>query len=224
VQRNNLHKLIDGTMTFVPDINFLPWVIFAFINDSIDCISTLFSGSHGDYKGAASCVHGQIRQCAAGFLHRIYQEAQHQNQDHFLPNGGISTLFGPVSAWQADAGLAAMSNLNAFLVFIQRRQFFSPARAEVLFTTVGDLAFNLGHQCFQLYYRTFAAAVQLTNPQKRCNTAMRLACVTIEKTIQWQATFSAFVWRRMGPKIVKESHTPSSSCMFVRCSQTTTSI
>jgi hypothetical protein len=60
----------------------------------------------------------------------------------FLPNG-ISTLFGPVSAWQADAGIVAMLNLNVFLVFIQRGQFFSPAGAEVLFTAFGDLAFNL---------------------------------------------------------------------------------
>ena len=42
-----------GTMTIVPGINFMPWDVFGFIDDSIDCISTPFSGPRGDYSGAA---------------------------------------------------------------------------------------------------------------------------------------------------------------------------
>jgi hypothetical protein len=76
-----------------------------------------------------------------------------------------------------------MLNLNAFLVLIQRGQFFSPVGAEVLFAAFNDLAFNLGHQCIQLYYRTFAAIAQLTDAQKCCNAAMRSECITIEKKI-----------------------------------------
>jgi len=80
----------------------------------------------------------------------------------FLLNG-LCTLFSPVSARRADTGVAAMSNLNAFLVLIQRGQFFSPAGTEVLFSAFGDCAFNLGHQFIQSYYRAFGAgALQLT--------------------------------------------------------------
>jgi hypothetical protein len=56
VQPDHLHELDDGTMTIVPGINFLPWDVFAFINDSIDCISTPFSGLRGEYEGAARTI------------------------------------------------------------------------------------------------------------------------------------------------------------------------
>ena len=52
VQRNHPHKLVDGIMTIVPSIKFIPWDVFAFINDSIDHISTPFSGPRRDYEGA----------------------------------------------------------------------------------------------------------------------------------------------------------------------------
>ncbi len=121
----------------------------------------------------------------------------------FLPNG-ISTLFGPVSAWQADAGVAAMSNLNAFLVLIQRGQFFSPVGAEVLYTVFGDLALNLGNQCIQSYYRTFAAAVQLTDTQRRCNAVMRSARITIEKNYAMVSNLFRICAEKDGYKIALE--------------------
>jgi hypothetical protein len=40
VQRDHLCKLVDGTMRIVPSINFMPWDIFTFIDDSINHIST----------------------------------------------------------------------------------------------------------------------------------------------------------------------------------------
>jgi hypothetical protein len=49
VQRDHLRELVDGTMTIIPGINFMPWDVFAFIDDSIDRISTPFSGPRGDY-------------------------------------------------------------------------------------------------------------------------------------------------------------------------------
>lgn len=178
VQRDHLRELVDGTMTIVPGINFMPWDVFAFIDDSIDRISTPFSGPRGDYEGAARKAEYADAQQAfyTGYIkaHGLKVETV------FLPNG-LCTLFGPVSARRADAGVTAMSNLNAFLVLIQRGQFFSPAGAEVLFSAFGDCAFNLGHQCIQSYYRCFGAGVQLTDAQKRCNAAMRSARVTIEK-------------------------------------------
>jgi hypothetical protein len=163
VQRNHLCELVDGTMRIIPGINFMPWDVFAFIDDSIDRISTPFSGLHRDYEGAARRAEYANAQQAfyMGYIkaHGIKVETA------FLLNG-LCTLFGPVSAWRADASIAAMSNLNAFLVLIQRGQFFSPAGAEVLFSAFGDCAFNLGHQCIQSYYHAFAAGVQLTNVQK----------------------------------------------------------
>ena len=53
VQHDHQRELMDRTMTINPGINFLPWDIFGFINDSIDHICTPFSGPRGDYKGAA---------------------------------------------------------------------------------------------------------------------------------------------------------------------------
>jgi hypothetical protein len=49
----DLCELVDEKMTLVPGINFLPWDKFAFINESIDCICTPFSGPHSDQEGAA---------------------------------------------------------------------------------------------------------------------------------------------------------------------------
>ncbi len=40
-------------MTSVPGINFMPWDVYGFIDDSIDQLFTPFSGPHGDYEGTA---------------------------------------------------------------------------------------------------------------------------------------------------------------------------
>jgi hypothetical protein len=121
----------------------------------------------------------------------------------FLPNG-LCSLFGPVSAWRANAGIVAMSNLNTFLVLIQRGQFFSPAGAEVLFSAFGDCAFNLGDQCIQSYYRAFAAGVQLTDAQKWCNAAMRSARITIKKNYAMASNLFHICATSDGYKIAKE--------------------
>ena len=137
-----------------------------------------FTGPCGDYEGAARRAEYANAQQAfyTGYIkaHGIKVETV------FLPNG-LCTLFGPVSARCANAGVAAMSNLNAFLVLIQQGQFFSPVGAEVLFSAFGGSAFNLGHQCIQSYYRAFAAGAQLTDAQKRCNAAMRSTRIIVEK-------------------------------------------
>ena len=49
-----------------------------------------------------------------------------------------------MSAWRADAGVLAMSNLNAFLVELQRGQFSTLAGADVFFCPFGDSSDNLG--------------------------------------------------------------------------------
>ena len=82
-------------MTIIPGINFMPWDVFAFIDDSIDRISTPFSGLRGDYEGAARRAEYADAQQAfyTGYIkaHGIKVETV------FLPNG-LCTLFGPVSA------------------------------------------------------------------------------------------------------------------------------
>jgi hypothetical protein len=117
VQRNHLRELVDGTMMIIPGINFMPLDVIAFIDYSIDCISTPFSGPCRDYEGAAHRAEYADAQQAfyTGYIkaHGIKVETV------FLPNG-LCTLFGPVSARRAGASVAAMSNLNAFLVLIQQ--------------------------------------------------------------------------------------------------------
>jgi hypothetical protein len=74
----------------VPGINFMPWNVFAFIDDSIDHISTPFSGPHGGYEAEYTDAQQAFY---TGYIkaHRIKVETV------FLPNG-LCTLFGPVSA------------------------------------------------------------------------------------------------------------------------------
>jgi hypothetical protein len=60
-----------------------------------------------------------------------------------------------MSAQQADAGVLAMSNLNKFLVELQRGCFITQPGAEVYFCGFGDSVFNLGLQAIQSYYRKF---------------------------------------------------------------------
>jgi hypothetical protein len=188
-------------MTIILGINFMPWDVFAFINDSIDCISTPFSGPREDYKGAAPRAEYVDAQQVfyTGYIkaHGIKVETV------FLPNG-LCTLFGPVSARRDDADVAAMSNLNAFLVLIQQGQFFSPTRTEVLFSAFGDCAFNLGHECIQSYYRAFGAGAQLTDAQKRCNAAMKSARITVEKNYAMVSSFFHICETRDDYKIAME--------------------
>ncbi len=99
----------------------------------------------------------------------------------FLPSG-LCTLFGPVSARWADAGVLRMSNLNEFLVDVQHGRFATAAGDEVFYSAFGDLAFNLGMQCIQSYYRDFAGAAQLDGARRKCNASMRAARVTVEKS------------------------------------------
>jgi hypothetical protein len=212
VQCKHLRKLDDGTVTIVPGINFLPWDVFAFIDDSINRISTPFSGPRGDYEGAARRAQfADVQQASyTGYIkeHGIKVEIV------LLPNS-ISTLFGPVSARQADAGIAAMLNLNAFLVLIQRGQFFSPVGVEVLYTIFGGLVFNLGYQCIQLYYHTFVAAAQLTDAQRRCNAAMRLARITIEKNYAMVSNLSRICAEKDGYKIARNAvHYQAGACLY----------
>jgi hypothetical protein len=88
---------------------------------------------------------------------------------------GISTLFGPVSARRADPGVLAISNLNSFLLMIQQGQFATADGGEVIYSVFGDSAFNLGMQCILGYYRSFQAGGELSDSEKKCNSAFDMS-------------------------------------------------
>ena len=97
----------------------------------------------------------------------------------FMPNG-LTALFGPVSARRSDVGVLYMSNLDAFLCFIQRGLILAMV-LPVLYAVFGDTAFALHLECVQSYYRSLGAAADLTDDQKRINLFLKRARQTIEK-------------------------------------------
>ncbi len=52
VQHYYQRKMVDGTMTIIPSINFMLQDVFGFIDDSTYQILTPFSGSHNGYEGS----------------------------------------------------------------------------------------------------------------------------------------------------------------------------
>ena len=201
VKRDRFRELPDGTMTLVPGINFLPWDVFGFIDDSIDRISTPFSGPRGDYEGAGRKAEYADSQQA--FYSGYIKDHGLKVETVFLPNG-ISTLFGPVSARHADAGVISISNLNSFLVMIQRGQFSTADGKEVLYSAFGDSAFNLGMQCIQSYYRSFGAGGELSDSEKKCNAALKSARISIEKSYAMVSNLFEICTNLDGYKMAKE--------------------
>jgi hypothetical protein len=158
VQRNHQRELIDGTMMIVPGINFMPWDIFGFIDDTIDRILTPFSGPCGNYEGAAH--RAEYADAQQAFYSDYVKDHRIKVETIFLLNG-LLTLYSPVSARRADAGVLVMSNLNKFLIELQRGCFCTQVGAEVYFCGFGDSAFNLGLQAIQSYYRKFNHGAKL---------------------------------------------------------------
>jgi len=202
VQRDHQRELVDGTMTIVPGINFMPWDVFGFIDDSIDCISTPFSGPRGDYSGAARKA--EYADAQQAFYSGYVKDHGIKVETIIMPNG-ISTVFGPVSARRADAGVLAMGNLNEFLVELQRGRFITGAGDEVFFCAFGDSAYNLGLECIQSYYREFNRGAGLDDARARCNAAMRSVRITIEKNYGMVSTLFRICCSTEGSKIAKRS-------------------
>ena len=78
-----------------------------------------------------------------------------------------------------------MSNLDAFLSFIQRGMFsisLNGQRVPVFNAVFGDGTFAMNLQCVQSYYRRFSHAVQLTANQVRVNYFLKRGRETIEKS------------------------------------------
>ena len=178
VQRDHQRELVNGTMTIVPGINFMPWDVFGFIDDSMDRILTPFSGPRGDYEGAARKA--EYADAQQAFYSGYIKDHGIKVETIIMPNS-ISTVFGPVSAQRADAGVLAMGNSNEFLVELQRGRFITGAGDEVFYCAFGDSAYNLGLECIQSYYREFNRGAGLDDARARCNAAMRSARITIKK-------------------------------------------
>lgn len=178
VQRDRVRERVNGDWVTVEGIDFLPFDIFGFLDDSIDQCSVPFSGPRGDYEGAAR------REEYADAQRSVYSGYKHFHgikvETVFLPNG-ISTLFGPVSARNGDAGVEHMSNLNAYLVWLQTNMFVLLNGAQVYFAVFGDGAFSLGLQCIQTYFRSFGVGGVLSDDESKCNNALKAARITIEK-------------------------------------------
>ena len=73
-----------------------------------------------------------------------------------------------------------MSNLNAFLSWLQYGTFFFSGRW-VVYSVFGDSAFDIGMECLKSYYRTFTRGAELTDEERRVNHALKAARITIEK-------------------------------------------
>jgi hypothetical protein len=181
VQCDHRRKLVGGTMAIVPGLNFMPWDMFGFIDNMIDKNSTPFSGPRGNYEGAAHKA--EYADAQQAFYSGYVKNHGIKVETIFLPNG-LSTLFGPVPAQRADAGVLAMSNLNEFLVQLQHGRFVYCDGAEVLFGAFEDSAFNLGLQCIQSCYREFCPGAELDDARSKCNTAMRATRILIKKIME----------------------------------------
>jgi hypothetical protein len=145
-------------------LRYCLWYIFAFIDCSIDRISVPFSGPRGDYDGAARRNEYADAQQA---FYTGYCKYNGFKIESILTPDGLSHIFGPVLARPKDVAVLRMSNLNEFLILLQRGLWITTGSAEVLFTAFGDGAYNLGLACISLYYCAFEGA-PLTNDQDEC--------------------------------------------------------
>jgi hypothetical protein len=156
----------DGTFHLIPGLRYCPWYIFAFIDCSI---SVPFSGPCGDYEGAARRNEYANPQQA---FYTGYCKYHGFKIESILTPDGLSHIFGPVSARPNNVAVLRMSNLNEFLILLQRGLWITAGGAEVLFMAFGDGAYNLGLACISLYYRAFGG-VPLTDDQDECNQHLR---------------------------------------------------
>ncbi len=153
-------------------LNFLPISIFGFIDCLINCVSRPFSGPDGDYFGAPqkAMIDAAQRSVYTGYkkCHGIKVETV------LLPNG-ISTVFGPTSAWIHDiGGVLQMSGLDSFLVQIQQSK-------PQVYCAFGDSAYNAQYlQCIRSYYISPSPGEDITDDQKICNNQIKPCHQAIE--------------------------------------------
>ena len=61
--------------------------------------------------------------------------------------------------------------------------------AYYMYGIFGDSTFIINLHCVQSYYMAFGLDGQLTDKEKRCNHAMKAACITIEKLRRGEHSF-----------------------------------
>ena len=190
VQRDRHFEDLEGAWTFIPGLQFLPWDIFGFIDDTMYRSCAPFSGPRGDYAGAAR---KEVYDDAQRALYTGYKKFHGLKlQTVLLPNG-LSFVFGGVSCRRGDAEVLRMSGLNNFLLFVQQGLFALATGAPIIYALFGDTAFNIGAlACVVSYFWTFGAGAQLTDEEKKCNNAINSVRNTIEKKL-WPDEHS--IWR-----------------------------
>jgi hypothetical protein len=159
VQRDHLCELVDGSFVVIEGLEFLPWDVFAFIDNSINDCNVPYSGPRGNYPGTARREEYANAQQA---VYSGYTLNYGIRVETCLRPDGICTVFGPVSARHHNASVLWTSNLKSFLYELQRGRFTTTNRDPVFYTAFGNCAYNLGMQCIQLYHRPFAAGAPLT--------------------------------------------------------------
>ena len=132
----------------------------------------------------------------------------------FLPNG-LTTLFGPVSARRGDGGVGQLSNLDAFLAWLQHNLFWLASGATwVYYGVFGDSAYGSNRRCIKSYYRLFAAGAPLANEENWCNNAIKAAHMTIKKLWNDWQYFFVFAPPPKAKNLQRETLTHSSSPAF----------
>ena len=111
----------------------------------------------------------------------------------FFPNG-MSTYFGPVSAWQNDRRTLNMSSLDRFLGLIQAH--LPPHLQCMIF---GNSIFRGNLQMITSYYRALPPDI-LTPAETKCNAALRAARMPIEKYYGLQSCVQQLCDTRRGSR------------------------
>jgi hypothetical protein len=153
--------------------------------NTIDRISVPFSGPRGDYEDAA--WKNEYADAQQAFYTGYCKYHGFKIESILLPDG-LSHIFGPVLARPNNVAVLRMSNLNEFLILLQRGLCITAGGVEVLFMTFGDGAYNLGLACISSYYHAFGG-VPLTDDQDECNQHLRSARITIEKNFGMVSSF-----------------------------------
>ncbi len=95
-----------------------------------------------------------------------------------------------------------MSNLNNYLVELQRGRFFTREGEEVYYSEFGDIAFNLGLQCIQSYFKNYKGA-ELDAAQGKCNSSKKTVRIAIEKNYAQVSNGFCICCLKEGSKIAK---------------------
>ncbi len=96
------------------------------------------------------------------------------------------------------------SNLSNFLFLIQRGLWTTVAGAEIIFSVVGDGAYNIGLPCISSYFRSFVGGVDLNADEDFCKRHARSARVTIEKNFGMVSNLFCICNMRGANKLAKK--------------------